>query len=199
MPEYCEIRADYDANSIVVYQAYSPAIAVPSLKAGKFVSPFSLNRMTWIKPSFLWMMERSGWGRKAGQEYVLAVRITRAGWEEALSNAVLTTYAKSIYGSPELWQRRFDEAAVRVQWDPERSIRGAKLDYRSVQVGLSRHSIKKYVDEWVIGLKDLTVTVHKMYELLHSGHIDAAKRLLPKERVYPIPADIARKIGASSS
>ena len=85
-----EIRADYDRSTIVVYQAYSPAIADPAVAAQRFVEPFSLHRMTWIKPSFLWMMERSNWARKPGQERVLAVRITREGWETALSQAVLT-------------------------------------------------------------------------------------------------------------
>ena len=74
-----EIRANYDATGIVIYQAYREQIARPALASQRFVAPFSLNRMTWIKPSFLWMMERSNWGRKPGQEYVLAVRITRAG------------------------------------------------------------------------------------------------------------------------
>src|SRR4051812_4980533 len=103
MPQENEIRADYDADTIVVYQAYRPAIAEAALKAKRFVPPFSLNRMTWIKPSFLWMMERCGWAQKAGQEYVLAIRITRAGWEEALSCAVLTHAEKSIYGNADDW------------------------------------------------------------------------------------------------
>jgi hypothetical protein len=74
-----EIRADYNATNIVVYQVYREQIASPALASERFVPPFSLNRMTWIKPSFLWMMGRSNWGRKAGQEYILAVRITRTG------------------------------------------------------------------------------------------------------------------------
>jgi len=45
-----EIRADYNAATIVVYQAYRKEIALAALAAGRFVSPFSLNRMTWIKP-----------------------------------------------------------------------------------------------------------------------------------------------------
>jgi hypothetical protein len=90
MPPTYEIRADYDPESIVVYQAYPEAIAVPAVRSNRFVPPFSLHRMTWIKPSFLWLMERSNWGQKPGQQYILAVRITRTGWEEALSRAVLT-------------------------------------------------------------------------------------------------------------
>ncbi len=46
-----EIRADYDTDTIVVYQAYAPAIADAALRAGRFVAPFSFHRMTWIKPS----------------------------------------------------------------------------------------------------------------------------------------------------
>jgi hypothetical protein len=82
-----EIRADFDATGVVIYQAYGKQIARPALASQRFAPHFSLNRMTWIKPSFLWMMERSNWGRKPAQEYVRAVRITRAGWEEALSMA----------------------------------------------------------------------------------------------------------------
>jgi len=58
MNEY-EIRADYDSKSVIVYQAYSKAIGLAAVQNNHFVPPFSLNRMTWIKPSFLWLMERS--------------------------------------------------------------------------------------------------------------------------------------------
>ncbi|WP_433633083.1 DUF4291 family protein [Nocardia sp. CA-120079] len=62
-----QIRASYDDSTVAVYQAYSPQIAEPAVAAGTFVSPFKRERMTWIKPSFLWMMYRCGWGRKPGQ------------------------------------------------------------------------------------------------------------------------------------
>ncbi len=114
-----EIPADYDRETIVVYQAYRPAIAEAAVAAQRFVNPFSLNRMTWIKPSTLWMMHRSGWASTPGQERVVAVRITRAGWEEALSQAVQITPEARVYGSREEWRERFAHAVVRVQWDPE--------------------------------------------------------------------------------
>jgi hypothetical protein len=81
VPAEREIRADYDRNTIVIYQAYPPTIADAAVSAGRFVSPFSFYRMTWVKPSFLWLMHRSNWGRKSGQERILAVRMTRVGWE----------------------------------------------------------------------------------------------------------------------
>ena len=56
-----QVRAVFDDRSIVVYQAYGREIAEAALAHGRFVSPFKRDRMTWIKPSFLWMMYRSGW------------------------------------------------------------------------------------------------------------------------------------------
>ena len=197
MTPYRQIRADFDRDTIVVYQAYSPSIGVPAAAAGKFVPPFSMNRMTWIKPSFLWMMERSNWARKSNQECVLAVRITRRGWEEALTSAVLTHPDESVYTDVDDWRRRSSEALVQVQWDPERSIRGGKLEYRSIQVGLSRHIVERYVDEWIVGIDDMTPRVRKMASMIAEGDVDKAKVLLPKERPYPLTPEIGRLIGAS--
>jgi hypothetical protein len=194
MPAEREIRADYDRDTIVIYQAYSPAIADAALKAGRFVPPFSFHRMTWIKPSFLWLMHRSNWGQKSGQERVLAVRIKRSGWEKALSLAVPTSFEPGVFASPDEWAVRFATAPVHLQWDPERTLRGAGLPYSSIQVGLSRHVIREYVEEWVVGIKDNTPRVRKIYEALQSGRADKAKRQLPPERVYPVSGELGERL-----
>src|SRR5262249_51490342 len=150
-----EIRADFDRETIVVYQAFNDAIADVAVEHQRFVAPFSFGRMTWIKPSFLWLMERSNWGQKANQERILAVRITRAGWEEALSQGVLTSPSSRVYPNREVWRQAFAKALVHVQWDPERSLRGATLPYRSIQVGISRHIISRYADDWIVGIADV--------------------------------------------
>jgi hypothetical protein len=193
LPLY-QVRADYDRTTIVVYQAYRAEIADAAVRAQRFVEPFSLNRMTWIKPSFLWMMGRCGWARKPGQERVLAVRITREGWETALSNAVLTSYKPGMYADRADWQRQLKQGSVRVQWDPERTLAGAELDARSIQVGLSRHIVADYVDTWTVGIRDLTPTVRKMADLIKEGRRDRAAELLPKERPYELPPHIARRL-----
>ncbi|WP_460718673.1 DUF4291 domain-containing protein [Nocardia heshunensis] len=194
-----EIRADYDRDSIVVYQAYSAGIADPAVAAQRFVPPFSTGRMTWIKPSFRWLMQRSNWGRKAGQERILAIRITRAGWEEALGQAVLTSPERRVYAGNEEWRSLFRHAVVHVQWDPEYSVRGAKLDHRSIQVGLSRHIIDHYVQDWTVEIRDLTPLVRTISEHLRSGRVDRARALLPPERIYPLGDDLARAIGADGA
>jgi hypothetical protein len=175
-PRY-QIRADYDARTIVVYQAYAPAIADAALQAGRFVAPFSFHRMTWIKPSFLWLMHRSNWARKSGQERVLAVRMTREGWEEALSRAVLTTADPAAVA----------QAAVHVQWDPERSPRGAAQNHYSIQVGIGRHLIRTFTDDWIVSLTDLTPQVRKAAAMMQNGQSAKAQRLLPAERPYSLP------------
>ena len=195
MPATHEIRADYNRDTLVIYQAYPHAIAEAALQHGRFVAPFSFGRMTWIKPSFLWLMERSNWGRKTGQEHVLAVRITRRGWEEALGQAVLTHPEKGVYRDAEDWKRQFDEAPVHVQWDPERSLRGAALDHKSIQVGLSRHVIQRYVEEWIVEIQDYTPLARRLYGLIQSGNAAKAKPLLPREAVYPLEARLAKRLG----
>jgi hypothetical protein len=193
LPLY-QVRADYNRDTIVVYQAYRPEIADPAVREQRFVEPFSLERMTWIKPSFLWMMERCNWARKPGQERVLAVRITREGWETALSNAVLTGYESGVHTDRADWERQLKQGSVRVQWDPERTLSGGVLDARSIQVGLSRHIIRDYVDSWTVEIRDVTPTVRKIAELIKAGRRDRAAEQLPKERPYELPPHIARRL-----
>ncbi len=194
MSEYREIRATFDRETITVYQAYNESIAFAAIGEQKFVPPFSFNRMTWIKPSFLWMMERSGWGQKSNQEYVLAIKIIRSFWEEALSNAVLTHPENTLYQSDSSWEKLFAEAKIYVQWDPERDLHGKKLPHRSIQVGVSRFWAEKY-NEAIVSIEDLTPLVKKIYNLRKEGKTENAKRLLPTEKIYPLPPEIARKIG----
>jgi hypothetical protein len=184
MPPQRQIRAGYDARTIVVYQAYSRAIADPAVQAQQFVPPFSFRRMTWIKPSFLWLMHRSNWARKSGQERILALRISRAGWDEALGQAVLTTADPTAVA----------RAAVHVQWDPERSLRGAALNHYSIQVGVSSGLIRTFAQEWVVSITDLTPRVRRIAELVSKGQAAKAQRLLPPERPYPVPPTTATRL-----
>ncbi|MBN1430328.1 MAG: DUF4291 domain-containing protein [Anaerolineae bacterium] len=193
-PEY-EIRADYDRETIVIYQAFGPQIALPALEKQTFVPPFSFQRMTWIKPSFLWLMARSNWGQKAGQEHVLAVRIRREGWDKALGEGVLTHSEKSIYPNSDEWHKLFGTARVHIQWDPEYSIRGSKLPHFSIQVGISRHLIEAYVRQWIVSIEDYTPLVRKLHKLCKAGQHANANKQLPPERPYPVSKDVVRRLG----
>ncbi|MFI7446306.1 DUF4291 domain-containing protein [Nonomuraea sp. NPDC049714] len=99
-PPYRQIRAAYDEESITVYQAYDPALADPAVAAQRFVAPFKRERMTWIKPSFLWMMYRCGWATKPGQTRVLAIALTHEGFAWALAHSCLSHPDTSSSPSP---------------------------------------------------------------------------------------------------
>lgn len=195
MAEYRQIRADYNRESIVVYQAYHKKIAEPAIKAGRFVEPFSWGRMTWIKPSFLWLMARSNWGTKPRQEHILAIRIKRDGWERALSLGVLTGFEPKTHKREPNWRNQFEDAAVHVQWDPERTIQGKKLEHRSIQVGLSREIIREFTDDWIIEISDFTARTRNIRSLYLSGNLKRAKDQLPPEKVYPVSDVIVRQLG----
>ena len=196
MQKTFEIRADYDSDTLIVYQAYNEGIAKAALAAQQFVPPFSYNRMTWIKPSFLWMMERNGWGSKPNQEYTLAIRIKREAFEHALSLAVLSSASKRLYASVEEWREKMNVSPIRVQWDPERDLRSAKLDYRSVQIGISRDLCEAYATEWITEIRDYSPLVAQIQELRRAEKWEAARELLPIERPYPLPESVAKVIGA---
>ena len=68
-----EIRAAYDDEGLYVYQAYRPEIGLYAAEHGRFGPGFKLDRMTWIKPSFGWMLYRCGYGFKPDQEVEVCV------------------------------------------------------------------------------------------------------------------------------
>lgn len=194
---YRQVRACYTDATITVYQAYPPSIAVPALTQGRFVAPFERGRMTWIKPSFQWMMYRCGWAAKPGQEHVLAIEITRTGFEWALRRACLSHYDAERYASRTAWADQLKAAPVRVQWDPERTLALQPLPHRSLQVGLRGEAVTRYVDDWIVAITDVTPTVRAIHRRLRAGDRAGAATLVPNERPYPLPDDIVAIVGAS--
>ena len=193
-----QIRALYDEQTITVYQAYRKDIAEPAVMNQKFVPPFKMERMTWIKPSFLWMMYRSGWAQKEGQEHVLAIKIKREGWEWAMKNACLSHFIKDIHSSQEEWKETLHKAPVRIQWDPEKDIYLNNLDYRSIQVGLTGMAVEKYVNDWIVSIEDISKQCRKIHSLVLNKKIEEATLLLPLENLYPLPENLKTKILYSS-
>ena len=182
MHESKEIRALYTEKTIRVYQAYNKQIAEEAVRLGTFGPHFSMDRMTWIKPSFLWMMYRCGWGEKENQEHVLAIDICRDGFDRAVNAAVISTYSEKSGITREEWQALIKASDIRVQWDPEKDIHGNNLSYRSLQLGLRGKALSEYVNEWIVNITDITEYVKELNRLRAAGE-DIRDRL-PKEEVY---------------
>lgn len=188
------IRAAYSERIIRVYQAYRPEIAMPALASGRFVPPFGMGRMTWIKPSFNWMMYRSGYATKPGQEVVLGIDITRDGFEWALENAALSGFTPTVHSSHEEWQRLLLEKPVRIQWDPERDYHLQEMKgVRTIQIGLSGEAVWRYVNEWIVRIDDMTNTAHQLNENLKRGTVPEQ---LPSmfEIPYPLSDTLKQRI-----
>jgi hypothetical protein len=187
-PPYRQIRAAFTDTTITVYQAYSDVIAEWALHRQTFASPFKFDRMTWIKPSFLWMMYRSGWGSKEGQTRVLAIDICRDAFLWFLENACLSRFDPAIHLSETAWKESKAKSPVQVQWDPERSLRLERLQYRSIQIGLSGIAVEKYTNESIRHIRDVTSLARRIHDLADSGAESAAIELLPAEAWFPANA-----------
>ncbi len=186
-PKY-QIRAVHTDSTVTVYQAYAPEIGLPAARDGRFPAAWKRDRMTWIKPSFLWMMYRCGWGEKERQETVLAVEIAREGFEWALENACLSHYERGLHTDHAAWKHQLKRAPARVQWDPERDLRLQPLPHRSLQLGLAGEAARRYADEWTVSITDVTPLARTIHARVRADDLDAARRLLPHERPYPVAA-----------
>lgn len=188
------ILAQYDDETVVVYQAYRPSIGEPAAANGAFGEGFSLTRMSWVKPNFLWMMFRSGWASKEGQEVVLAITLRRAGFDAILAAAVHSTYTPEVYGDQATWQRAVRTSDVRLQWDPDHSPSGGKVERRAIQLGLSGRALERYTREWIVGIEDVTPFVKAQHRHVVDDALDRLET--PREEVYPV-ADraVAAKLG----
>jgi len=192
MPDH-NIRAIFDDKTIRVYQAFRPEIAEPALAAGRFVPPFKMGRMTWIKPSFNWMMYRSGYASKPGQEFMLGIDITREGFEWALANATLSSFTPGVHASHDAWKLDVENKPVRVQWDPERDWRLHSIDgMRAIQVGLSGEAVERYVRDWIVRIEDVTPIVRSIAIASHEPSTSPSF----KEQPYPLSLELKSLLGA---
>lgn len=177
------ILAHHDANSVIVYQAYRPAIGEYAIRHGRLDGPdFSLSRMSWIKPNFLWMMYRSSWGTKEGQEVVLGLRLRRSFFERVVREAVPSTFDAS-YASREAWQEAVGRSEVRLQWDPDHSPKGGKLERRAIQLGLRGRTLAALAHEELLEVIDMRAFVAAQRPLAQD---DSPELQLPLEQVLDI-------------
>jgi len=190
-----EIRAQFNSDTITVYQAYNTKIARAAVENQTFTSPtFKIERMTWIKPSFLWMMYRSGWGMKENQECILAIKIKRSGFEWALKHACLSHFVPSVHTDSVSWKEALVNTPVRIQWDPEKDLLLHTLPYRSIQIGLHKEAVEHYVTDWIVDIKDITETCKEIHRHICNKQLKKAFDLLPKESIYPLPEHLKSTI-----
>jgi Domain of unknown function (DUF4291) len=153
------VLANFDDESISVYQAYRPAIANFAVDHQRFGGEFSFTRMSWIKPNFLWMMFRSGWATKEGQERILEIRIKRDFFDQLMKTAVPSTFSSELFDNYQEWKEAVSSSDVRLQWDPDHDPAGKSVERRAVQLGLRGHMLQRYSDElcWIKDITDFVI------------------------------------------
>jgi hypothetical protein len=178
------ILAHYDHDSIIVYQAYQPSIGHWIVEHQRFGGEWSFDRMSWIKPNFMWMMYRCGWGQKPGQEVVLAVRLAREGFDRILADAVHSSFEREHYADQSTWKKQLAQSGVRLQWDPDHDAHGQKLARRAIQLGLRGATLQRYASEWCMGIEDISARVRTGHEHVRAHRLELLET--PHERVYPV-------------
>eukprot|EP00931_Biecheleriopsis_adriatica_P103585 TRINITY_DN7839_c1_g1_i1.p1 TRINITY_DN7839_c1_g1~~TRINITY_DN7839_c1_g1_i1.p1 ORF type:complete len:291 (-),score=33.82 TRINITY_DN7839_c1_g1_i1:275-1087(-) len=168
-----DIRAIHDSETVRVYQAYNATIADAAVAANSFRAPMEIGawsptRISWIKPSAVWMAYRCGWTimKDENQERVLALDISRKRLERLLLEARL-----SHGGAP----GECKKYPVVVQWDPERFMRGPQVLtsdvkwMRSVQIGIKGHAMaeRTFLDPgFVLKITDVTESFRRAHSAL---------------------------------
>lgn len=176
------IMAQYDEEEIIVYQSYRKEIGEFVTKNQYFGGVFSLDRMTWIKPNFLWMMYRNGWGTKDGQEVVLAIHLKISAFNKYLENAVYSSYSSSLEMSHEDWKESVKTSSVRLQWDPDHDPYGNKLERRAIQIGLRDDFIKSFAKNDILLIEDISEFVKEQYEFVQNKKLE--NLVVPAERPF---------------
>lgn len=188
------ILAQFDEETIIVYQAYRSEIGHFAVTHCHFGGEFSYSRMSWIKPNFLWMMYRSDWGRSQGQEVVLAIRLRRAFFDSLLEQAVPSSFVPEIFESHDAWTAAVARSDVRLQWDPDHDPNGGKCERRAIQLGLRGKTLEAYGKNEIVEIIDMSDFVARQRDF--SGDRQSGKLLTPDEHVYvPKSTTAAANVG----
>ncbi|HEY7547790.1 MAG TPA: DUF4291 domain-containing protein [Blastocatellia bacterium] len=188
-----KIFASYDEQGVWVYQAFKPSIVEAALRRGTFDKGFSLDRMTWIKPSFGWVLYRSGYASKHRQEAVLKIKITHEGFREILSQSVETSFNPDLYESENHWRLALSRSDVRHQWDPDRSLTGERLERRAIQIGIRGETVQKYVRAWIVQLEEVTELAKQIGQTVEEKRRDMPQ--VPDEIEYLVSRELQQRLG----
>jgi hypothetical protein len=173
--------AQFDEEGVFVYQAFNEKIADWAIAHQSLGGPdFNTARMTWIKPSFAWVLYRSSYGTKHNQTRILKIKIEHT----ALASLLNKCHCKEGGGG----------SKGRIQWDPARDIMESegrvprkKMRERAIQIGLKGSLSEEYVQN-VIAISDVTNLSSRIRAAHQSkdqaAAMDALGSCLPLEESY---------------
>jgi hypothetical protein len=190
-------RGEWDAEGVYFYQAYRPEIADWAIQHQRLGGPFlKVDRMTWIKPSFGWMLYRCGYGLKNnGGRRVLKIKLSHAAASDILRECVCRERGGGTLG--------------RVQWDPDRDLMTSEkklprkmLRQRAIQIGV-KGPVAQYFRHCIISIEDVTSLANQVGVAHRKKGNKCARAMqnllpqLPEERPYLpfLPDEKLRDLG----
>ena len=73
---------------------------------------------------------------------------------------------------------------MRLHWDPDHDPRGEKLPRKAIQLGLRGATLRRFNQEWLLGVEDLSATVRELAPKAASGGWSAL--LTPEETWFTL-------------
>lgn len=182
---------EWDAEGVYLYQAFCDDIADWAVANQQLGGPkFNTTRMTWVKPSFGWILYRSGYGHKPSQNRILKIKISHDVLGQLLSQCHCRDTNKATRSGRKMEAGGGNGA---VQWDPERDMMSADgkepremIRRRAIQIGLKGRLSEFYVQN-VISIQDVTELGHRVCQAHRAKKNNAMAELLPElpdERPY---------------
>ncbi|MEO8843481.1 MAG: DUF4291 domain-containing protein [Kofleriaceae bacterium] len=190
-----QVHAAFDDAGIIVYQAFQPETVLEAVRLQAFGKGFGLDRMTWIKPSFGWMLYRCGYASKPRQQRIAQVTISHEGFHAMLADAVPSSYERELFASKSDWDVALRRGQARYQWDPDRDLALRPLERRALQLGIQGDLIRRYAREWIVRIADVTELAHQVRDAIAAGQAPPA---VPLEQVYPLPPELAQRLHISA-
>lgn len=193
-----QVIAQKDGEDIIVYQAFNPDITKYAITHQRFGGPhYSFNRMSWIKPGFLWMMYRSGWAAKENQQHILAITLPLNCFKEILQQATISFFDQTLFATHEEWKRELEATEVRLQWDPDHDPFGNKQERKAIQVGMKGNILKQFCTEWIKKIEDITEFVKQEHKKVLNDQLDDL--IVPYEEVIELNnKEIEKRIGINT-
>lgn len=189
------IYADYDEEGVYVYQAFKPKIVKVAVELGTFGKGFGLDRITWIKPSFCWLLRRSKYGTKNRMQAIARIKLSHEAFLEILNQSIETHWNESLFSKEDDWTKKINKSDVIHQWDPERDLIGKRLDRQAIQIGIRGQVIKKYVSDFIIGVEDVSDLAHAIGKVAKSRSNNFPA--IPIEKEYKVSEGLFLKLGCS--
>ncbi|QNA44339.1 DUF4291 domain-containing protein [Lacibacter sediminis] len=194
-----QVIAQREDDNMIVYQAFNPAIATYAIVNQKFGGDhYSFNRMSWIKPGFLWMMHRAGWAQKENQERILAITISISCFKEILKQATISSFDSELFATKQDWVAELEQTEVRLQWDPDHDPFGKKQERKAIQIGMKGLMLKRFCTEYILKIEDITDFAKSECQKVKSRNVE--ELIVPYEEVLELNDDVIdQRIGITKT